>query len=75
MGLVPCAQCFGKQQTNQLCSKTEEEMVSLRDGSFEDVRLALLGEQVVVGTIKENSMFNRNEIVVNRIKRAEPNNA
>lgn len=67
---------FWKQQTNQLCSKTEEEMVSLRDGSFEDVRLALLGEQVVVvGTIKENSMFNRNEIVVNRIKRAEPNNA
>ena len=59
-----------------MCSKTEEEMVSLRDGSFEDVRLALLGEQVVVvGTIKENSMFNRNEIVVNRIKRAEPNNA
>jgi replication factor A1 len=64
---------FWKSQTNQLCGKSEEEMVSLREGSFEDVRLSLLGEQVViVGVVKENSMFNRNELVVNRVQRAEP---
>lgn len=64
---------FWKNQTNHLVEKSEEEMAAFKDGSFENVKTDLLGEQVkIMGKVKRNDMFDRLEFNVQLVEKAKP---
>lgn len=66
---------FWKNQTNHLLGKTEEQLLQYREniGAFEDVKTELLGEQLkVMGKTRRNELFDRLELNVQFVERANP---
>ena len=66
---------FWKNQTNRLLGKGEAELVSYKDrpASFENIKTDLLGEQFKLrGKVKKNDMFNRLELNVQLVEKANP---
>jgi hypothetical protein len=61
-----------RQQMQQLFGRTDDEIKAIRDDmqKIEAIKTELLGEQVVVaGRVVKNSMFDRLEIVSNKVVR------
>ena len=66
---------FWKNQVNHLLGKEEEAMTIFRDNPnlFEETKNDLLGEQVkVLGSVKKNEMFDRLELSVQMVEKANP---
>ena len=66
---------FWKNQVNHLLGKEEDSMVIFRDNPnlFEETKNDLLGEQVkVLGSVKKNEMFDRLELSVQMVEKANP---
>ena len=66
---------FWKNQVNHLLGKEEKDLVKFRDepATFEEIKTELLGEQLKVkGTVKKNDMFDRLELSVQIVERANP---
>lgn len=62
--------CF-KEQMQELFGKTDSELLKYKDSpeKFEEMKTELLGEQVIVtGRINRNAMFDRLEMVANKIQ-------
>ncbi len=63
------------KQAEQFLKKTNEELSAYKDlpQGFEELKNSLLGMIVKIeGKVKNNSFFNRNELVVDSIKEADP---
>jgi len=63
------------KQAEQFLKKTNEELSAYKDlpQSFEEIKNSLLGMIVKIeGKVKNNQFFNRNELVVDSIKEADP---
>ncbi len=57
---------FWRNQTQKLFNKTNEEIVDMKEDSFEDIKNNLLGNIIkVVGRSTKNEVFNRVEFVPN----------
>ena len=55
---------FWRNQLQRLLGKTHEQILALREGSFEDVKNDLLGKQIkVIGRAVKNEAFDRVEFV------------
>ena len=66
---------FWKHQVNHLLGKEEQDLVKFRDepAAFEDIKTELLGEQLKVkGAVRKNDMFDRLELSVQIVERANP---
>jgi len=67
-----------RQQMQQLFGKTDDELQALRENmeKYEDLKTELLGEQVIItGRVVKNSMFDRLEIIANKVDRkVDPEN-
>ncbi len=66
---------FWKNQTNHLLGKDEQEILRYKDNValFEDMKTELLGEQLkVMGRIKKNDLFDRLELNVQLVEKANP---
>ncbi len=66
---------FFRNQTIKLLNSTEEKIQEYRinQALFEDVKTALLGEQLkLVGRVKKNEFFQRIEFIVNTSQLADP---
>ena len=55
---------FWRNQTQKLFNKKHEEIIAMKDGSFEDLKNDLLGNIIkVIGRASKNEVFNRIEFV------------
>jgi len=67
-----------RQQMQQLFGKTDTELLAMKDSieKFEQLKTDLLGEQVIIqGRVVKNSMFDRLEIIANKVeKNVDPDN-
>lgn len=62
--------CF-KEQMQELFAKTDSELLKYKDSpeKFEEIKTELLGEQIIVtGRINRNAMFDRLEMIANKIQ-------
>ncbi|MEM4267641.1 MAG: OB-fold nucleic acid binding domain-containing protein [Candidatus Woesearchaeota archaeon] len=61
---------FFRNQALRLFQKDDEQMQSLRLGSFDAIKTELLGEQIkVVGRVTNNSVINRLELIATQVHR------
>jgi len=59
---------FWRNQTQRLFNKTNDEILAMKDGSFEQVKNDLLGNIIkVIGRASKNEVFNRVEFVPNLV--------
>jgi len=61
-----------RQQMQELFKKTEPELLGMRQSpeKLEDIKTEVLGEQVIIkGRIVRNSMFDRLEMIANKVER------
>ena len=67
---------FWKDQLLELLGIEEKELQKYKEdlSGFEEVKTDLLGKMLkVTGRVSENEMFNRLELVVNKVEEADPN--
>jgi len=59
---------FWKNQSQKLFNKTNEEILAMKDGSFETIKNDLLGNIIkIIGRASKNEVFNRVEFVPNLV--------